>query len=71
MVMPKVKWWELNNKEKQTHYAKEVAPQLANIRSTELTANDMWQAAAMTLLNTAKMLLGTTKGGRPIDRETW
>jgi hypothetical protein len=36
-----------------------------------LTANDMWQAAATTLLNTAKMLLGTTKGGKPIDRETW
>jgi len=31
----------------------------------------MWQAAAMTLLNTAKTLLGTTKGGRSIDRETW
>ena len=71
MVMPRVKWWELNNKEKRTRYAREVAPQLSNIKSTELTANDMWQAVATTLLNTAKMLLGTTKGGRPIDRETW
>jgi len=70
-VLPKVKWWELNNKEKRAHCVKEVAPQLANIKSSELTANDMWQAAATTLLNTAKTLLRTTKGGKLMDRETW
>ena len=70
-AMSKVKWWELNNKEKRAHYAREVTPQLANIMSTEMTANGMWQAAARTLHDTAKTLLGTTKTGRLIDRETW
>uniref|UniRef100_A0A914XJV1 Reverse transcriptase domain-containing protein n=1 Tax=Plectus sambesii TaxID=2011161 RepID=A0A914XJV1_9BILA len=31
----------------------------------------MWQAAATTLLDTARIVLGTTRGGKWMDRETW
>lgn len=70
-MVPNVKWWELNNKEKRHNFAGAVVPRLANTPSSDLDVNEMWQAAATTMCESARELLGTTKGGKRIHRETW
>uniref|UniRef100_A0A914XLP4 Reverse transcriptase n=1 Tax=Plectus sambesii TaxID=2011161 RepID=A0A914XLP4_9BILA len=48
-----------------------MTPQLTNNLSINASTNDMWQPAATALLTTARELLGSTRGGRRPNKETW
>uniref|UniRef100_A0A914X850 Endonuclease/exonuclease/phosphatase domain-containing protein n=1 Tax=Plectus sambesii TaxID=2011161 RepID=A0A914X850_9BILA len=67
-LSPKVKWWEFNTQNRAL-FEQAMTPQLT--MSTNTSTNDMWQPVATALLTTARELLGSTRGGKRSNKETW
>nr|XP_032523145.1 craniofacial development protein 2-like [Danaus plexippus plexippus] len=65
---PRIRWWLLNGT-MQTSFRAEVESQ--NLSTNTETAQEVWDRAQSAIITAGKRVLGLSKGGRVIDKETW
>ena len=65
---PRIKWWLLNGP-MQTDFLAEVKSH--NLSTNTETAQDAWDRAQSAIIAAGRRVLGLSRGGHVIDRETW